>query len=234
MNISQEQQLFSSGILRLVGYGLLLMAAVDLLFVLIPLQLMNPVWELKTIGQIVDKTPVSLLGMVLVYYGEKCDRAPVERILLRWLSRMSLLIAIVLFLTIPLSLTNSFRIYYHENAQINTRLEGQVDKIQELQQELETVKSTAELSAILQQQAKQNIKIPDSVNSEELKLNILEDLQANQKQLETQAKTLRDRKRGVLLKNCLKWNLGGFIAAILYLLIWKSTRWARFKSISNE
>ena len=74
----QARQLFSSGILRLVGYGLLVMAIIDLLFLLIPPQLMNPLWEFQTMGAIVERIPVTLLGIVLVYYGEKAIALPLK------------------------------------------------------------------------------------------------------------------------------------------------------------
>jgi FtsH-binding integral membrane protein len=101
MNITQDRQVFSSGILRLVGYGLLVMALVDILFLLIPPQLMNPVWEFQTMGAIIERIPVTLLGIVLVYYGERSDRAPIETLLLRWLSWFCLIFAIFLLITFP-------------------------------------------------------------------------------------------------------------------------------------
>ena len=90
----KEKLIFSSGILRLVGYGLLLMAIVDIFFLLIPPQLMNPVWEFETMGTIVERIPITLLGMVLVYYGERSDRAPIETLLLKITSWLALFSAI--------------------------------------------------------------------------------------------------------------------------------------------
>lgn len=72
---NQERQVFSSGILRLVGYGLLVMAIIDVFFLVIPPQLMNPLWEFQTVGAIVERIPVTLLGIVLIYYDERGDRA---------------------------------------------------------------------------------------------------------------------------------------------------------------
>ena len=67
----RERKVFSSGILRLLGYGLLLMAVVDLFFLLIPPQFMNPLWEFQTMGAVVERIPLTLLGIVLTFYGEK-------------------------------------------------------------------------------------------------------------------------------------------------------------------
>ena len=141
----QARQLFSSGILRLVGYGLLVMAIIDLLFLLIPPQLMNPLWEFQTMGAIVERIPVTLLGVVLVYYGEKSDRASIETLLLKILSWLSLVAAIFLLLMVPLSITNSFRIYYQQNATVNAQTVSQKDAIQKFKEELEAANSKAEI-----------------------------------------------------------------------------------------
>ena len=229
MNISRDRQVFSSGILRLVGYGLLIMALVDFIFLLIPLKLMNPSWELQTIGAIVERIPVTLLGMVLVYYGERDDRAPIERFLLRWLSRLSLVFAILLLLMIPLSITNSFRIYYQHNAEINTKVVSQIDVLQDFQEKFKTANSSQQISSILAKQTQQPINIPESVNPQKLKTDIVNNLQKNQDRLRSQAQSLRSEKKATLLKNCIKWNLGALVAACLFFCIWKSTLWARLE-----
>ena len=230
----QERQVFSSGILRLVGYGLLLMAVVDVTFLVIPPQLMNPLWEFKTMGAIVERIPVTLLGMVLVYYGERSDRAPIESMLLKGLSWFSLLAAILLMLMIPLNISNGFRIYNQQNAMANAKFVNQKETIQYFKEQLETADSKDEIGAVLQQQAQQKVNIPDSVNTQKLKTDLITNLQNNQDSITNQAQAFRAQKRSLLLKNCLKWNLGALIASILFFLIWKSTGWARLIVDRNE
>ncbi|WP_036479515.1 HpsJ family protein [Myxosarcina sp. GI1] len=230
MNISQERQIFSSGILRLVGYGLLILALIDLFFLLIPPQLMNPVWEFQTIGAIIERIPVSLLGIVLVYYGERSDRAPIEFLILRWLSRLCLIASIVLLLMIPLSITNSFRIYYQHSAEVNSRVVGQIDAMESFQERIKSANSANEIGAILQQQASQKVNITDSINPARLKTEIVEKLQNKQIELRNKSQALRSQKRSVLLKSCFKWNLGALISSMLFFFIWKSTLWARLET----
>ncbi|MEM6612951.1 MAG: HpsJ family protein [Cyanobacteria bacterium P01_C01_bin.72] len=230
----REKQIFSSGILRLVGYGLLLMALIDLLFLLIPPQLMNPLWEFQTMGTIVERIPVTLLGMVLIYYGEKSDRAPIEAKILKVLSWASLFAAVFLMLMIPLNISNSFRIYNHHNATANAQFVSQKDNIQQFKEQLAAANSKAEIGEILQQQARQQVHIPDSVNTEKLKTDIIANLQSNQDSITNQAEAFRAQKKSLLLKKCLKWNLGALISAILFFMIWKSTGWARLMVIGND
>ncbi len=235
MTISPDQErVFSSGILRLVGYGLLVMAIIDVLFLLIPLQLMDPLWEFQTMGAIVERIPVTLLGIVLVYYGEKSDRAPIETLVLKILSWLSLMVAIFLLLMIPLNITNSFRIYHQQNATVNAQSVSQKEVIEQFKEQLEAANSKAEIGAILQQQAKQEVSIPDSVNTQKLKTDLLADLKNNQDNITSQTQTFRAEKRSWLFKKCFKWNLGALIASILFFLIWKSTDWARLNLNLNE
>ncbi len=230
----QQRQVFSSGILRLVGYGLLVMAVVDILFLLIPPQLMNPLWEFQTMGAIVERIPVTLLGIVLVYYGERSDRAPVENLILKGLSWLSMVAAILLLLMIPLNISNSYRIYHQQNATANAQFVSRKDAIQQFKEQLKAANSKDEIGAILQQQAQQQVIIPDSVNTQKLKADILTNLQNNQDNITSQAQSFRAQKRSLLFKKCLRWNLGALIASILFFLIWKSTDWARLNIDLNE
>ena len=225
----KEKLVFSSGMLRLVGYGLLLMAFVDLFFLLIPPQFMNPIWEFETMGTIVERVPVTLLGVVLVFYGERGDRAPIETFLLRVLSWLSLVAAIFLLLMIPLNISNGFRIYHQQNARVNAQFVRQKDTLQEYSEQLEAANSREEIQRILQQQAKQKISIPAAVNTDKLKTDILDNLQENQAKITSQTQSFRAKNRSMILKKCLRWNLGSLIASILFFLIWKSTGWARIK-----
>ena len=223
----REKQVFSAGMLRLVGYGLLLMAAVDLFFLIIPPQLINPMWRLQTMGAIVERIPITLLGLVLVYFGEMSDRISGEKIVLKLLSWCSLLAAMLMLLTIPLSIGTSWQIYLQQNATADAQFVSQKDALQQFQTQLKAAQSKAEISTILKQQANQTVNIPDSVDTAKLKQSIMTSLQNNQDHLTNQAQAFRAEKRSLLLKKCLKWNLGALIASILLFLIWKSTGWTR-------
>lgn len=225
----KEQLIFSSGILRLVGYGLLLMATIDILFVLIPIQLMNPFWEFETVGTIVERLPIILLGLVLVFYGQKSDRAPIETMLLKSLSWISLGMAVFLMLAIPLNINNAFRIYHQQTGRFNAQMVAQKDVLQQYQEKFNSVDTKEDIEAILQQQNGQKIEIPNSVNTTKLKHDILEQIQKNQEKINTQVNSFKAERRSQILKKCLRWNLGGAIGAILFLLIWKGTDWARLK-----
>jgi hypothetical protein len=223
---SQERQVFSSSILRLVGYGLLLLAVVDLLLLWMPAQA-YPLWQLQTMGAIIARTPFTLLAMVLIFSGSKSDRSLIEVIILKVFSWVSLIAAVVLIVIIPLNINNSWRIYHQHDATTDAQFMRQKDNLQQFQQQLAAADSKNEIAAILQQQARQTINIPESANLQKLKIDIIANLQNHQDNITNQIKVFRAEKSSLLLKQCLKWNLGALIASILFFMIWKSTKWAR-------
>lgn len=225
----KEQQIFSIGVLRLVGYGLIAMALIDYVSLLIPLKLMNPVWEFQTIGSIIERIPIILLGIAFVFWGERENRTPIEKILLRWLSWFSLVLAIFLLITFPLNIINGFRIYYSNNAQVNFQISDRVEALSQFQTKLESAQSVEQISRVLQQQTNSRISIPKSIDKSQLKEDILETLAKNQNQLKSQAASLQANKAKTLLKHGIKWNLGALIAAFILFFIWQHTFWARIK-----
>ena len=82
-------------ILRWVGYGLLVLFLFDLVETLVPLRLMNPVWEFQTMGTLVEIAAVPLIALGLVFFGEGISRAKLERPVLKSLSWLALLYGIV-------------------------------------------------------------------------------------------------------------------------------------------
>jgi hypothetical protein len=229
----QEQQFFSIAILRLVGYGLITMALIDYISLLIPLQLMNPVWEFQTLGAVIERIPIILLGVVFAFWGEKSDRTPIETPLLRCLSWFCLLFAIFLFISFPLSIINGFRIYYNNNAIVNQQISSRIEVLNQFQAELESAQSIEQISQVLQKQSNNKVNIPQTADRKQLKTDILKSVTENQYSLKSQATDLRISKRISLLKQGVKWNLGALISACILLFIWQHTFWARIKFESD-
>lgn len=230
---SQERQVFFSGILRLVGYGLLLLAVVDLLLLRIPAQT-YPLWQLQAMGAIIEKTPFILLAMVLIFSGSKSDRAFGEVIMLKVFSWVSLIAAVVLILVIPLNINRSLQIYQQHDTTAEAQFVRQKDNLQQFQQQLVAADSKNEIAAILQQQARQTVNIPESVNLQKLKKDMIANLQNHQDNITSQIEIFRAQKGSLLLKQCLKWNLGALIASILFFMIWQSTKWVRLTIVRND
>ncbi len=233
-NLLQEHQFFSVATVRILGYGLISLAFIDFISILIPLKLMNPVWEFQTIGTIIERIPLTLLGMVFIFYGIRDSRKLIETKLLKGISWFCLVFAIFLIITFPLNIINGFRIYYSNNAQINLQVANKVDNINKFQTDLQSAQTLEDISGVLTKQSKKKVKLSPDLNKEEFKSNILENLADNQNQIKSQAKQLTSQRKLSLLKQGIKWNLGALISAFIFFFIWKETTWARMTYEEEE
>lgn len=233
-NFLQEHQFFSIATVRILGYGLISLALIDFINIVIPPQLMNPTWEFQTIGLLIDRIPLTLLGMVFVFYGTKECRRIVETKLLKGLSWLCLGLAIFLIITFPLNIVNGFRIYYGNSSQVNLQVANKVENINNFQSDLQSAQTLDEIGNALGKQSKKQVRLSPDLNKEEFKSNILENLADNQNQIKSQAKQINSQQKSMLLKKCIKVNLGALISAFIFFFIWKETNWARMTYEGEE
>ena len=227
MKVLHEQKILTISIIRIVGYGLLMMAVVDFMNLLIPLKLMNPDWELQTIGAVIERIPVTFLGIVFVFYEDTNYRTPIEKILLKVISWSCLVFALLLILVIPLNINNAFRIYHAYNAKINYQIHPRLEVIQDFQTQIESADSQENIAKIIQQQSSKKVELPESLDINNFKNNIAKNLQKESDSLQNKAQDNRSKKRYQLLRKAIKYNLGALIAVFLFIFIWKNTFWAR-------
>jgi hypothetical protein len=157
--------------------------------------------------------------MVLVYY-QQSDRTWVEVTVLKTLSWLALASAILLLAIIPLNISNSW-LYYRQIMPSEVTVDRH-DLIQQFKEQLEIANSQAEIGAVLQQQVAP-IDISKLVNVQQLKDNILTDLSGDRNTIISPRAFLAE-KRSMLLKNCLRWNLGALVASTLFFTFWQSSR----------
>ncbi|NJM69892.1 MAG: hypothetical protein HC862_06500 [Scytonema sp. RU_4_4] len=226
--VVQELQQFafsqqgSLTIVRLLGYGLLFLALFDIIEILIPPKFLNPAWEFQTIGTLVERVPVPLIGLVLVFFGELYSRTKWEIPILKVLSWLTLLFGILFFLIIPLGLVNTIRLNNQNVAQMQTVSTQQISQAEKLEQQVSKA-SPEQIDKFLKSQGR---KI-DGKNPEELKEQLLSDVSKAKQQIKTQAQTTQSLRGLGLIKVSAKWNLSAVVAGTLFISIWKGTRWAR-------
>lgn len=210
---------------HLIGYGLLLFVLCDLIDVVFPPHIMDPIWEFETLGAVVERVPLPLIGLVLVFYGEANFRAKWELTVLNLLSRASLIVGVLFLLLIPLCISDALRINKINNDRVNTPITQQLSQLQQFEEQLG--KATAnDLESLLARLNAQGGS-PDIKNTQELKSRLSTEIYKTQKTLKTQAETTRRTRRLALIKSSVKWSIGALIAGDLFIRIWQATRWAR-------
>ncbi len=213
---------------RRIGFALLMLCFIDLLYVLLPPEFMNPVWEYQTIGDLVKLVPVPLLALMLIFYGDTALRSKPERLALKLLSWITLLIGIIFLLLVPLTVTNAVRIHGFNNNQISTQVSQQRLQLDATRKQLEKA-SPAQLRNLVPAPDKDG-NLPDIPNSpEQAKAQILNNLNRAKQQAEQQASQARANLRQNLVKNTIKLVAESVIAACFFIYIWTMTAWTRRK-----
>lgn len=208
---------------RWIGYGLLGYALMDLIQVLYPLKFFNPAWEVQAIGSLIERVVVPLLGMALVFFGEFYDRTQLEKILLKGLSWLCLVLAIVCLLVIPLGVFGTARLDFQNDQQVNQQAEQQLSKFNKLESQLNQ-SSTNDIRALA---AQAGLPIDSTKDPQVIKTEMLARLTAVRSKVQAQIEENRATQKQTLFKNAIKWNLGALLASALFFILWKSSDWAR-------
>jgi large-conductance mechanosensitive channel len=216
-----------SNLIPIAGYLLLTLTFLDYLALLIPLQFFNPNWELNIIGQLVESVWAPILGFLLVFY-----RLPPHKIRAKKLKLMSivswliLLLAIVYFLSIPLIISDTFRINQINFAQVTQQADQQKTQVAEMKQQLSNL-SDNQVTNIF---AKSPLVSPKD-SSETMKGKLLTKLEQEQSSNLNKATTVYQQQKQSLFKNSFKWIIGAFLSGCFFITFWKSTDWTRKMSV---
>lgn len=225
--------------LRWIGYGLLLFSLLDTIYVLVPTAGITNNWTIQTIGALVERVVVPLLGMAFVFFGEFYDRRALEKPVLKILSWLCLGLAIIFPILILPLIGNTIQIDSQNQQQFAAfaadevkKLDNQLNQFKPLEEQLNRSKPE-DLQVLAEQLKSQGITV-DAKGPEELKAKILERLQdvktkgeAAKAQVAAKVQANQSQQRAELFKNAFKWGLGCVLSSALFVIIWKSTNWAR-------
>lgn len=207
---------------RWAGYGLLVLTLLDLATILLPPRLMDPVWEFETMGAVIERIPVPLLAIALIFFGELQFRSKWERPLLKLLSWGTLVFGIFLLLLIPLGVTNTLRLNSQSTTQIESQYSQQMDQLTQFEQRLNQA-SPEEINGFLESQG---IAL-DGAAAKAPKQEVLSQLSTVKARMQTQADGEKTSRRNKLMESSIKWNLSALVSGFLFTYIWHLTRWAR-------
>jgi predicted PurR-regulated permease PerM len=225
MNDVQGDQGFSIYRLRWIGYGLLILSVLDTIATLIPANFGNRLWELQTIGAIVERVPVPLLAMALIFFGEGYDRRGLENLFLKLLSWVCLLLGLVFLLMLPLGIFGTIYVNNQNNQQIDTQANQQLAQLQQVQERL-TKGSPEDLRNLAGELTRLGVPA-NTENPQQLKDQILSRITPAKERLQTQKAAVQSNQRLQLFKNSVKWLLGALISSVLFFTLWRGTDWAR-------
>lgn len=226
MTLSPKQEVRSIKLLRLSGYGLLIFFALDVIQLMIPLRIMNAEWEFQFIGALVERAVLPFLGVILAFHGEPPAPGSLEGSVLKGISRLSLALAVLFLLLVPLEIVDTGRVRRTVDARLQeqaAQADQQRARVRDLRGKLTTAQGAADIAAAL---ASQNIPTSalDFSDEEKLKTYLLAELGKTESNLTTQTEQALSDTLQMLYKNSIKWTLGALLASGLFVRVWQKTR----------
>jgi hypothetical protein len=209
---------WSIRIARIMGYGLLALAFFDLIETFMSLELMNALSQFQTIGILVERVPVTLIGLVLVFFGGLEERNRLETLLLKCLSWLTLLVGILFILLIPLGIGNTVQINNILVAQVNTQYEQKISQAKGFEERVKQATPENILDIVKRQGGPVAGKNPQQIKDE-----ILSKVDKSKADFKAQADASKSQQQRSWLRKSVKWNLGALISGFLFISIWKYT-----------
>ena len=102
-------------------------------------------------------------------------------------------------------------------------------QLQQVEEAIERAKTPAEIETLISRLDRQgrSPEIQDSQQLEEVKKQLSDSIAQGKEKILEQAESTRSSKRLGLWKSSVKWNLGALVSGVLFIKIWRGTRWAR-------
>ncbi|PSB03513.1 HpsJ-like protein, cyanoexosortase A-associated [Merismopedia glauca] len=207
-------------LLRPIGYGLLLLVVFDAIAILIPPKFFSPTWEFNTIGNLVNRVPLILLGFGTIFYGSHEAKTKKDKIVWQFWRWLTLIVATLFLLMAPLLVVNSFRIKNQTDTQVTTEVTQQLTRLNQLENQVKAGSSLDVKNSILQinPQLDLNNKTPD-----EIKIQLLKEIASSKQNARQTVEQKWQANRLELTKNTVKWFMGTIVAATLLFWIWRFT-----------
>lgn len=215
--------------LRWVGYGLLAFFGVNLLAVFVPFQFLDPEWELQVIGRVIDFIPLALIGLVFVLYGRQYARTKASNIFAKIFCWLALLLGVLMFLLIPLSIVDTWRIQTTFQQNIQQVLSQRLEKIDAVNAQVESTISDGQLVTLAEQFKSQypSLNLDLNKNPAEIKKQILDLAKQAKNNVKKQSQEALNSQNLALLKNSLKLIIGSLISSIWLISLWRANDWTR-------
>lgn len=209
----QAQTLFQ---FPLVGYGLLGFALLTIIEGLIPFRWTDPLWELQTIGGLVEQAPLLLLGMMLVLCDDRRYRSQWRVRLTQLVSWMALGIGVLFLLLIPLLVRDSARLQSY----LQTRLHAQASQRMSQLEQVETQINQGNEQVLEQVAIRLNLEETNhSFKSQVVQTQALEKLDEAKIAIQDQVQERLQQQRWDSTKKMTQRLLGAFLAGGLLIYL---------------
>lgn len=223
MNLKNEEGASRSiAAFRVVGYGLLIMSLFDLISILVRVKSLDANVLFQTAGSIIERTPVPVLGFLLIFFGDRQLRQSWERIVTQALCWLSLFYGIGLWLLIPLIFSVTLQLNLQINSTIATQANPQLQQLQKTENDIQQAKPN-DLKRLVdgwnQQQNRSVIQTPQGFKEQ-----VLKEINQSRQTIRNQMQITESNQRLELITNAVKWVIAAFISGFLLIYLWQLNR----------
>ena len=213
----------TSQIIRVVGYGLLAFAGIDLLFQLLSNPFGGALQAFRFSSGLVDRTPVPLLALGVLLAVPRPISLPIERTVMRLLSFVPYLYAAGFLVVIVAALITGNRLIVAAEQQIAAQSQSQLRQLETTVDRVKTLNAT-ELASVVANFNQQN---RTTLQSGEFLGKLTQQTEAQKVQLkEGTARALKTQRRSMTLE-LLKVLLGAAAGSGIMFLLGGAGAWAR-------
>ncbi len=221
---------WSGSILRLIGYGLLILLVFDLVTLFAPSHFEDVTWSLQTVGALVEKAGVPLLALALIFYGETTAQ---ERKLLKPIAWLTMVAGVLYLTLIPWGLTAAGRINVLNNYSISNEANQRIAQIQQRRDQYAKI-SPDDMDRIFINM-KQKKQLQGLKNTQELRIRLFSDIAKVESGVRKNALERQHNIRLELVKNATKWSLGALVSGIFFLMVgWVMIRRFKLQAVPEE
>jgi hypothetical protein len=223
-----------TGLLPVIGYAMAIASLADFIYLLFPLQLQNPTWELQTLGALVEQGWGFLVALALIFSRYLSDNhkeiRPIELVILKWIRWLVLGLAILFILSIPLIVLDTVRLHRAIPEQVATADAVQSAQLQQIGEQLDRTTDPNIVREIgqsigLEPQSLQDGSLP------ELKSTVKNRLTAARASLNVRIKASQQQQSKQLIKSSARTLYAGLIISFVFMMIW--SRIGRFTRYFN-
>jgi hypothetical protein len=220
---------WSIRIARIVGYGLLVLAFLDLIETSFALDLKNALPRIQTIGTLVDRVPVTFIGLLLVFLGGLDERKKWEALVLKFLSWLTLFVGILFILLIPVGIVSTMQADSTLATQIDAQYRQKISQADGTEQKVKQTSPEAIVDIIKRQGASVEGKTP-----QELKDKLVLNIGQLKAQFKVQANVEKSQQRKALIKKSAKSNIGALLSGALFISLWKGSKSVRTVKLNKK
>jgi len=213
--------------IRITGFFLLMLFALYSVEILIPPKFMNPDWEMVAMNSLLEIIFLPVLGLSLVFWGGNYHRKQIDKFNLWFFSWVALWLGLACFLLVPMATLDSFRILRGYKVETSTKIESQMVKIAEVENQVREARSHKALETVLRRASSTPTPVDRNQELAVIKEGILVAINAQRKSVEETANKAYDQSVVALWKRLVRVAIGFILAGVYLVAIWYHTLWAR-------